>query len=130
MKKLTRRKYLAASAGFLAAGAAGTRAALALFLGELLRWTEETGTLRHTAAGWMLGALNPTAVPPLLRQVMREGRRLAPVEPMAQMSARAASRLAQLPAGVRAIEGAAPYPVRISPALDQLARAAMREHAG
>ena len=30
MKKLTRRKYLAASAGFLAAGAAGTRAALAL----------------------------------------------------------------------------------------------------
>src|SRR3984893_14416675 len=30
MKKLTRRKYLAASAGFLAAGAAGERAALAL----------------------------------------------------------------------------------------------------
>jgi ABC-type nitrate/sulfonate/bicarbonate transport system substrate-binding protein len=30
MKKLTRRKYLAASAGFLAAGAAGTRGALAL----------------------------------------------------------------------------------------------------
>src|ERR1700730_15726725 len=30
MKKLTRRKYLAASAGFLAAGGAGTRGALAL----------------------------------------------------------------------------------------------------
>ncbi len=67
---------------------------------------------------------------PLLRQVMREGRRLAPSEPVTQMAARAASRLAQLPAGVRAIEGATPYPVRISPALDQLARAAMREHSG
>ena len=67
---------------------------------------------------------------PLLRQVMRKGRRLAPVEPMANMSARAAERLRQMPASVRAIEGSTPYPVRISPALDQLARTAMRAHAG
>ncbi|MGI8856656.1 MAG: AAA family ATPase, partial [Thermomicrobiales bacterium] len=42
----------------------------ALFVGELLRSLEETGALRHDVAGWALGVLDQTAVPPLLRQVI------------------------------------------------------------
>jgi DNA-binding CsgD family transcriptional regulator len=40
------------------------------FLGELLRSLEEEGVLRHTEAGWSLGALTGVQIPPLLRQVI------------------------------------------------------------
>ena len=42
----------------------------ALFIGELLRSLEETGTMQHDPVGWVLGALDQTTVPPLLRQVI------------------------------------------------------------
>jgi DNA-binding CsgD family transcriptional regulator len=42
----------------------------ALFVGELLRSLEESGTMRRTEAGWALDALEQTAVPRLLRQVI------------------------------------------------------------
>jgi len=42
----------------------------ALFVGKLLRALEEEGTLRHAEAGWALGALDGSAMPPLLRQVI------------------------------------------------------------
>ncbi|MHB8646667.1 MAG: ATP-binding protein, partial [Thermomicrobiales bacterium] len=42
----------------------------ALFVGELLRSLEEAGTLRHEEVGWALGALDGSAMPPLLRQVI------------------------------------------------------------
>jgi nicotinate phosphoribosyltransferase len=59
---------------------------------------------------------------PLLRPVMRGGRRLAAPEPLASARAWAAAELARLPDALRRLEGSPPYPVRISAALATLAR--------
>ena len=59
---------------------------------------------------------------PLLVARMREGARVAPRETLAAIRERAAASLASLPPPVRALRGAVRYPVRRSPALEQLLR--------
>ncbi|QSR85376.1 nicotinate phosphoribosyltransferase [Methylacidimicrobium sp. B4] len=60
---------------------------------------------------------------PLLLPVMREGKRLAPPEPLRSARERAARSLASLPEDLRGLlPVAAPYPVRFSAKLDALRR--------
>lgn len=58
---------------------------------------------------------------PLLVPVMRGGERLAPAEPLDAIRARHGSAMDALPAGLRALDAAQPYPVTVSAALDALA---------
>jgi nicotinate phosphoribosyltransferase len=53
----------------------------------------------------------PDGGTPLLQQVMRDGRRLAPPEPIAELRKRCASSLERLPERYRRIDRAAEYPV-------------------
>ena len=62
---------------------------------------------------------HPTASP-LLVPVMREGKRLAPPEPLAAARARCTESLKHLPARLLSIQHAAPYPVRYSQPLKNL----------
>lgn len=59
---------------------------------------------------------------PLLRPVMRRGKRLLPQPSLAEIRQRAAESLAQLPTALRTLEQGARYGVRISPSLAELAR--------
>ena len=61
----------------------------------------------------------------LLSRVMRGGVRVAPIAPLAEVRQRCAARVAQLQAALRALDGGSPYAVRVSVALDQLARSAV-----
>jgi nicotinate phosphoribosyltransferase len=65
----------------------------------------------------------------LLSRVLRQGVRVSPALPLVEIQDRCRARVAQLPASVRAIDTGAPYAVRVSGALDALARSAVR-HAG
>lgn len=69
---------------------------------------------------------------PLLRPVMRAGRRLpAGRESLEQMRARARAEIAALPARLRALDPAEPpYPVAVSPALRRLAEETVARVAG
>jgi len=58
----------------------------------------------------------------LIRPVMKEGRRLALPVPLASTREHAALQLAQLPDPLRQIENAPRYPVRIAPAVRNLAK--------
>jgi nicotinate phosphoribosyltransferase len=58
---------------------------------------------------------------PLLAPVMRAGRRLGPAPSLAEIRARAADNLAALPEPLRSLRQEA-YPVRVSPALIELAQ--------
>jgi nicotinate phosphoribosyltransferase len=62
---------------------------------------------------------------PLLQPVMRQGRRLGAQPAVAECRARAAAELARLPEGLRRLEPAA-YPVKVAPALSELAAAVDR----
>ncbi len=59
---------------------------------------------------------------PLLVQVMRGGRRLAPSPSLTEVRRQAGSSLAQLPEPLRQLGIAVPYEVRIAPALAELAQ--------
>ena len=61
---------------------------------------------------------------PLLRRVMRDGKRVAPSPEFSALQSNAQRRIGELPTSVTALEGGVPLTVRISPALDALARAA------
>jgi nicotinate phosphoribosyltransferase len=61
---------------------------------------------------------------PLLRLVMRAGRRTGPASTLGEARARAAAELRALPDSLRTLDPAPPYPVEISPALHALTRAA------
>ena len=63
---------------------------------------------------------------PLLKCVMQRGRRLEPSPVFTALQHNAQQRIAEMPASVTALEGAVPLTVRISAALDALARAAHR----
>ncbi len=65
---------------------------------------------------------------PLLKCVMREGRRVGPSPSMGELQRTAALRFAELPQEVTSLESGAPLAVRLSPALDQLAREAVQAH--
>lgn len=58
---------------------------------------------------------------PLLRPVMRGGRRIAPSPPLSEVRAHAARELDRLPEPLRRLEPATAYPVHIAPALKRLA---------
>lgn len=58
---------------------------------------------------------------PLLACVMHDGARTGPPETLEAIRKRAADQLGQLPAALRALEPATPYPVAVSPALASLA---------
>ncbi len=60
---------------------------------------------------------------PLLQPVMRGGRRLAPSARLQDTRAFAAQQIGRLPVHLRALTAADPYPVRVAPALQELARA-------
>lgn len=66
---------------------------------------------------------------PLLVRAMRHGSRVLPPVPIDEVQARALQRVAQLPAALRALAPGPQYPVRISAALDALARSAVRRAA-
>jgi nicotinate phosphoribosyltransferase len=59
---------------------------------------------------------------PLLVPVMRDGRRVGDVDTLADIRARVARELERLPAALRRLDAAAPYPVTPSEALRDLAR--------
>jgi nicotinate phosphoribosyltransferase len=61
---------------------------------------------------------------PLLRCVMRDGQRVAPSPDFSTLQKNARQRIAELPASVTTLDAPAPLMVRISPALDALARSA------
>ena len=65
----------------------------------------------------------------LLVRAMRGGTRVLPPVPIDEIQARARQRVAQLPAPLRELEPGPPYRVRISGALDALARSAVRQAA-
>ncbi len=65
----------------------------------------------------------PGAGDPLLHPVMTEGRRLVPVQKLAELRQRAATQLALLPDSLRRLECDLPYDVRISQPLQDLALA-------
>jgi nicotinate phosphoribosyltransferase len=58
---------------------------------------------------------------PLIRAVMRGGRRVAPSPTLAEIRARAAADLARLPEPLRRLKSDGAYPVRMADALTQLA---------
>jgi nicotinate phosphoribosyltransferase len=60
----------------------------------------------------------------LMQPVIRGSMLLAPPPPLREIRAYAQSQLAALPASLRALTAAAPYPVAVSPALRDVARQA------
>ena len=58
---------------------------------------------------------------PLLQMVMQGGKRMAASPALADIRTRAAGELARLPAPLRRLDGAAPYPVEIGAALRRMA---------
>jgi nicotinate phosphoribosyltransferase len=63
---------------------------------------------------------------PLIQPVMRQGRRLQPSPPLAQVRAYTRQQLERLPLALRSLEPAAEYPVEVAPALRALADTADR----
>jgi nicotinate phosphoribosyltransferase len=59
---------------------------------------------------------------PLIHPVMRGGRRLVPSPSLEEIRRRSACELARLPDRLRQLEEASPYPVKISPPLEALAK--------
>ncbi|HEY8490215.1 MAG TPA: nicotinate phosphoribosyltransferase [Dehalococcoidia bacterium] len=64
----------------------------------------------------------PPGAEPLLQTVMEDGRLLAPHPPLTEVRDRCAAQVAALPAEVRRLRDAAPYPVRYSERLVSLQR--------
>jgi len=58
---------------------------------------------------------------PLIRPVMREGRRVEPAEDLVAMRARLAGQIERLAPGLKLLRGPSPYPVRVSDSLRALA---------
>ncbi len=58
---------------------------------------------------------------PLIKPVMKDGRRVAPAEPLAAIRERAKRELERLPEPLRRLEPDATYPVEIAPELQELA---------
>jgi nicotinate phosphoribosyltransferase len=62
----------------------------------------------------------PRNATPLLECVMREGRRLAPSPPLADLRERSRDQIRRLPPEVRRLRDAAPFPVQMSETLETL----------
>jgi nicotinate phosphoribosyltransferase len=75
-----------------------------------------------TMAGDVIGLDTDTHLgEPLLRLVMQNGQRVAPVPTLADVRSRAAGELARLPAPLRSLGPGEPYPVQVADSLDRLA---------
>jgi nicotinate phosphoribosyltransferase len=88
-------------------------------------WPGRKQVSRHFSAGIMCRDeitldSEPCNGAPLLQPVMRHGRRLAPSPSLPEIQQHAIAGLAQLPAELRQLEGAA-YEVQVSPAIRKLA---------
>jgi len=80
---------------------------------QVWRRSEPDGTY----AGDVIGLADEPAPPgcePLLACVMRAGRRTAPAMPVSELRAFCRAALKRLPAPLRALDAARPYPVRVS----------------
>jgi nicotinate phosphoribosyltransferase len=64
----------------------------------------------------------PPAGEPLLRLIMRGGRRVSALPDLPAIRAHASAQLDALPQALRGLETAGPYPVRVAPRLRELAR--------
>ncbi|WP_025918050.1 nicotinate phosphoribosyltransferase [Herminiimonas sp. CN] len=90
-------------------------------------WPGSKQVLRHyDAHGTMCGDTltlqhDESAGEPLLQPVIRGSMLLAPSPPLPQIRARAQAQIASLAPELRALTAAAPYPVQVSDALQQLA---------
>lgn len=87
---------------------------------------------RSAPGGTMIGDVvtvegDPQEGEPLVRPVMRQGRRVEPPEPLATVRERAAAELARLPPHLRDLQEAPAYPVAVAPALRELAAAVDRD---
>jgi nicotinate phosphoribosyltransferase len=81
---------------------------------------------RRKAAGDTLGLADeagPEESVPLLKMVMKEGRRLAPCRPLSELRASCRELVSQLPADLRGLAEVSTYPVVVSGALERLERA-------
>ncbi|CAL1239809.1 nicotinate phosphoribosyltransferase [Candidatus Methylocalor cossyra] len=85
---------------------------------QVYRHYDADGRFSHDL---IAGAWESASGEPLLRPVMRHGRRLEPPEPLESLRRRARDQLARLPAPLRAIDRPAPYPVTVSDGLKDLA---------
>jgi nicotinate phosphoribosyltransferase len=94
---------------------------------QVFRFSEE-GEYHHDRIA-RAGEDYPGALP-LLEPVMREGRRLEPAPPVADIRTRTLAHLARLPERYRALRGAPPYPVEKSAALEQLLEEVRARHFG
>ena len=89
-------------------------------------WPGRRQVWRHYEADHMSGDVvsiesDKQAGEPLLRLVMREGRRVASPVTLVDCRARAARELSRLPQALRRLEPATTYPVEVAPALKHLA---------
>ena len=89
-------------------------------------WPGRRQVWRHYAADHMSGDVvsiesDKQLGEPLLRLVMREGRRVASPVTLVDCRARAARELSRLPQALRRLEPATTYPVEVAPALEHLA---------
>jgi len=89
-------------------------------------WPGRRQVWRHYEADHMSGDVvsiesDKQAGEPLLRLVMREGRRVGSQVTLLDCRARAARELSRLPQALRRLEPAATYPVEVAPALKHLA---------
>ncbi|MBZ0160922.1 nicotinate phosphoribosyltransferase [Candidatus Methylomirabilis sp.] len=83
---------------------------------------------RYDVDGRMSGDIltledDPQEGEPLIQPVMRAGKRLADATPLTALRERARSQLARLPHRLRTLEKGPDYPVQVSPALRDLAKA-------
>lgn len=90
---------------------------------QVYRRIAEDGTFISDCLGL---ADQPLPGEPLLQPVMRDGKRLAPPESLAEIRARVQQQLAALPPALRANQ-TEPYPVEIAPGLQELAAQLDRE---
>jgi nicotinate phosphoribosyltransferase len=66
----------------------------------------------------------------LIRLVMKDGRRLAQAEPLAESRERAARQLVRLPQSLLRLRGAPAYPVHLAPRLQALVQQTDRDLRG
>lgn len=85
---------------------------------QVFRYRDTDGMLTRDVLGLDTEELDGE---PLLRPVMQDGRRLAPALGMAELRAYTRTQLTTLPAALRNLQPAAPYPVDISAELLNLA---------
>jgi nicotinate phosphoribosyltransferase len=85
---------------------------------QVFRFTDAQGLYHHDLVA--RADESPVGGEPLLRAVMRDGRRLEPSPPLAELRAAAAAHLDRLPHACRQLHEVGLYPVRFSAALVQL----------